>query len=48
LVNGATQAFDVVATVAVKSPELLVTVTDVVVDGEELDAASVPFKHGVD
>jgi hypothetical protein len=47
LVNGASHAFDVVPMVAVKSPELLVTVTEVVASGEELKAANVPFVHGV-
>ena len=32
---------------AVRSPELLVIVTDVVMAGEELKAANVPFVHGV-
>jgi hypothetical protein len=48
LVNGVTQTFDVKARVAVKSPGLLVIVTDVVLDGEELEATKVPFVHGVD
>ncbi len=45
-VNGATQVSVVMPTVAVKSPGLLVIVTDVVA-GEELLVTNVPFVPGV-
>ena len=47
LVNGVTQVLPEKPTLAVKSPELLAIVTDVVGAGEELLAANVPFMHGV-
>lgn len=46
-VYGATKELLVEAVVAVKSPGLLVTVTDVVWFGAEEKAANVPFMHGV-
>ena len=47
LVNGDTQVLLVNATLAVKSPGLLVIVSDVVTEGEELIAVNVPFVTGV-
>ena len=46
LVNGVTQALAVAATLAVKSPALLVIVSDVAT-GEALLAANVPLVQGV-
>ena len=47
LVNGATHEPPVKPTLAVKSPDLLAIVTDVVGAGVELLAANVPLVHGV-
>jgi hypothetical protein len=47
LENGAAHVAAVYPTLAVKSPGLLVIVTDVVEAGVELLAANVPFVHGV-
>ncbi len=46
-VNGVTQVPVVKPTLAVKSPELLAIVTDVVGAAVELLAANVPLVHGV-
>ena len=47
LVNGVTQVLAVKPMLAVKSPELLVIVTDVVLAGLLLNAAKVPLLVGV-
>jgi hypothetical protein len=46
-VNGLTHVFVVAPRLAVKSPGLLVMVTEVVAVGAEFVAANVPFVHGV-
>jgi len=47
LVNGLSHIFVVAPMLVVKSPGLLVIVTDVVALGAEPVAANVPFVHGV-